>query len=255
MLPRSSDFAGAELTWRQALPGNHGGHQLTALIQTGSQNYFSATDYSTLNLSAALVAQRRVGNHQGIHSLSYSKLQLGGHAYLESTGLRTHWQRPLADGRLLGGLGIAYTRLDYNQSAYDAHVYEPGIYILGSLAKAVFRLDWNLIRDNAENERPGGNRQGNAWSLGGLLPTWPRQHVEVHLKATRIDDDAPYLPALFGNATRQSRQTVLSAANIWRLRDNQRLRLEWRFQEQQDTLAIFSYTARNLNLSWEYLLD
>lgn len=255
MLPRSSNFAGAEISWRQPIAGTYGGHQLTAFLQAGSQSYFSASDYSTLSLNSALVAQRRLGDLQGIHSLSYSNLQLGGNAYLESTGLRTHWQQPLAEGRLLGGFGLAYTRLDYNQSAYDAHVYEPGLYLVGSFSKAVFRLDWNLIRDNAENDRPGGNRQGNAWSLGSILPTWPRQHLEIHLKATRLDDDAPYLPALFGNTSRHSRQTTFSAANTWSLRPDQRVRLEWRFQEQQDTLAIFSYTARNLSLSWEYLLD
>lgn len=256
MLPRSSDFVGLELMWRQPVPGTFGGHRFSTLMQAGTQDYANASDYTTRNLTTALVAQGRVGTIEGIHSLGYSNLHLGGHAYLETLGLRTHWQRPLDGGQLLAGAGLAYTRLAYAQSAYDAHIYEPGVYLLAALPwQGIARAEWNLIRDHGENDRPGGNRQGMAWSLGAIFPTWEGQRLELHGKSIRLDDDAPYLPALFGTAARHSRQTLFSAANLWQLRRDQRLRVEWRFQEQQDSLALFSYTARNLSLAWEYLLD
>lgn len=256
MLPRSSNFAGLELMWRQPFPGSLAGHRFSTLLQAGIQDYAQAPDYATHNLSGALLAQGSFGTIDGVHSLGYSNLYLAGHAYLETLGLRSHWQRPFHDGKLLVGAGLAYTHIAYTQSAYDAHIYEPGIYLLAGLPwQGIARADWNLIRDHAENDRPGGNRRGMAWSLGAIYPTWNSQRLELHGKLVRLDDDTSYLPALFGNATRHSHQTLISAANIWQLHGNQRLRLEWRFQEQQDTLALFSYTARSLSLSWEYLLD
>lgn len=256
MLPRSSDFFGGELAWQQRLPGELAGQRLSALFQAGTHSYVDAADYSTRNANLGLLARGRLGKFEGIHSLSYGNLHLGGHAYLETLGLRSHWQRLLLGDRLLAGGGLAYTRLAYAQNAFDGDLYEPGVYaVTGFHGKGIVRADWNLILDTAVRERPGGDRRGMAWSLATIYPTTANQRLEAHAKATRLDDSAPYLPALFGNLHRHSMQYLLSVANTWQLGRDQRLRFEWRFQQQDDTLPLFSYTARNLSLTWEYLLD
>ena len=254
LLPRSSPFAGLEAEWQQPIATGQENLQLAWMLQGAAQTYFQASDYDTQSLVATLLARSRHGPIEGVHSLAYGNLRLGGSPYADSWSLRSYGQFRLGRPTLLGGLGLAATRLDYAQSAFNAVVLEPGAYVSALWSEATLaRLEYNLIRDRAVDHRPGGDRNGYSWALEVTHAQSAGRQWAAQFRWTRLHDAAPYLPALFGDEKRDATQRQLRLMHDWQLDSAQRLRLEWRQQWQSDPIDLFAYTASHFDLSWHYV--
>ncbi|MDW5416956.1 hypothetical protein R6242_10300 [Iodobacter sp. CM08] len=99
-------------------------------------------------------------------------------------------------------------------------------------------------------QRPGGNQYSGELSSRLIYPLGPHQ-LELQLRARVMQDREGYSPLLEYNQKRQSLQSNLGLAYQWQSPWASKWRLEYQYQEQNDSLPLFSWQKQLISLSYK----
>ena len=238
--PRSSAFAQASLDYntRNAASG------INLQIGAGARKNASqkAFDLGTLSASAS--------RDFGLHGMparvqaDWAEIWLGGRHYQRTQNLAGQLARPDATGAWLGSLATG--RVEYlTQAAQNGWQMEAGLQReirIGSAAVVHGGVWWQ--HDNATHNRPGGDRDGWQWQVGGMFMAqgWRLRPVLTH---TRWISDELFSPGLIDDR-RRNRTTQWAFQAERPLSSQATLMLEWRSRRAEDSIALYRYTAHTL---------
>lgn len=224
-----------------------------AFAQLNLRRYDTQSDYTTASLFVGAEHPWQAGRWQLRGSALVGALTLGGALYQQQAQAQLRVAPPLTlpkgyDVSALGG--ITHTRYK-TLSNFDATTYE----LRGVLGfrdrRTQAQASLGYQRDLGDAERPGGDRTGWSARLYGRRQLADAVQGELELTGQRWDGRAVYSPTLIDTVRRQT-NVGLRAALIYQLRPDHALQLEWRGVRNRESISIFEYDSRQIQLSWRW---
>ena len=243
---RFNEFSAAYL--RELSPGGTVG---VLQFQTRHYDRLSGYDYSSVSLGAE--QPWRWGNWGLRAAGSTSLMTLGQQLYLRKNQLQLelapplplppHWQVRMA--------GIwsdtAYPRLgEFNAQSLEARValaYRKDGLWLQTSASAVL--------DKARGQRPGGDRSGMLAGAQGRMNLSHGVLGEVEWQTQNWRGSQSYFPGLL-DKRRVQKTSIFRVAAVFPLALEHAVVLEFRNTRNKESISLFDYRARTLQLSWQW---
>jgi hypothetical protein len=221
--------------------------------QANLRRYDRQSDYTTASLFVGAEHPWQLGRWQLRASALAGALTLGGSLYQQQAQAQLRVAPPLTlpkgyDVSALGG--ITHTRYT-TLSNFDATTYE----LRGVLGfrdrRTQAQASLGYQRDIGDARRPGGDRTGWSARLYGRRVLGEAVQGEVELTGQRWDGQSVYSPTLIDTVRRQT-NVGLRAALIYQLQRDHALQLEWREVRNHESISIFQYNSRQIQLSWRW---
>lgn len=244
--PRSSAYVQATADYATLLPFGSGVRlQLGAGHRANLQQ--SRFDLSTLSASATREFQWARGVLRA--QVDHAEVWLAGRHYQRVQGVSGQmiWPQAKSDGVWLA-TGTVRSIAYMTQAAQNSWQFEAGLLREQRLGGGVAIFGGvSLQHDDATRGRPGGDRTGAEFQLGGALPYagWQVRPFASYARWTSAQAFAPGL--LDDRRHNQLLQVVVQAEKP--LGPQTSLLLEWRSRWSRDTVALYSYTAHALGAS------
>jgi hypothetical protein len=232
------------------------------LTPNGSQGFVQFQDrrndrlhaYDTAALFAGIDTPWRYDNWKLRTTASVGLTTLGGALYQRQAQIQGQLMPPLPLPETLqlslhtGLTHVDYTTLD-NFRGNTAELRGKLVYRSGNHYASA---SLGLLNDRASQDRPGGNRHGSLLALQWrqLLPALSTGELGYTRQTWR--SQSTYSPGLIDTVRNQTTQ-VWRAALTYPLSNSQNLLLEARRTQNQESISIFQYNDRQLQLSWQWL--
>jgi len=221
-------------------------------VQLQSRRYDRLGQYNSSSLFAGVDTPWRFGSWTLHGNASVGLITLGNQLYQRQSQLQARVGPPLPlPGSMQFSVTAGVTHAEYlTLSNFDSNTGE----LRGQFN---YRRDDNnanasvsYLDDKATAARPGGDRRG--WLATAL---WRHQFSTLsgELAYTRQDwrGSSFYAPGFIDTVRNQTTQ-VLRATVTWPLTRTQALQLEARQVRNRESISIFEYTDRQLQLSWQW---
>lgn len=224
-----------------------------AFAQVNLRRYDTQSDYTTASLFVGAEHPWQLGRWQLRGSVLAGALTLGGALYQQQaqTQLRVAPPLKLPKGYDVSALG-SITRTRYKTlSNFDATTYELRAVLGFRDRRTQAQASLGYQRDVGDAERPGGDRTGWSARLYGRRMLLDAVQGELELTGQRWDGQAVYSPTLIDTVRRQT-NVGLRAALIYQLQPDHALQLEWREVRNRESISIFQYDSRQIQLSWRW---
>lgn len=213
----------------------------------------SLHDFDSLSLSLGVEAPHRLGNWAMRSAAVVGLVTLGGQFYQRQVHLQARVSPPLPlpagmDSNLIASIArTQYTTLVNFDSASSELRAQLG-YRKGNLYTSA---SIGVQYDRALGQRPGGDRQGQAFNLLGRRKLSEALKGEVGFSHQRWDYDELYSPGVI-DIQRAQTTRLLRAALVYSLGTNHSLQLEARVVRNKDNISFFQYNNRQLQLNWQW---
>lgn len=248
--PRHDDYVVGNLDYLRDLTPNG----TTGFVQAQWRRNDHLRQYDSAALFAGVESAYRIGEWGARVTGIGGQVQLGGHAYQRQAQAEVRVLPPLP---LPGGVSFAMmggaTINDYLRlTSFDSRTVEarPELaYRNGTLA---VNASLGFLDDLGEAARPGGDRHGQLLSL--LLQNDLGWHLTGRLAYTRQTwrSDSAYAPELLIPQIRNQDTRVLRASLTYQINARHSILLEARAVQNRETIPIFQYNNRQLQLSWRW---
>ncbi|WP_374485355.1 tetratricopeptide repeat protein [Zoogloea sp.] len=248
---RSKDSIVAGLEGELSIPVGPYGTTLFGYLS--GRRFPSAASFDTSTWAAAVT--QPVPWRTGQASLLSAGLvhsRMDGKSFQNSAYL--NWIEPLSmrgdDMEWALDLSGVQNRYEVNR-AFDSRVLEIRLQHSGKLGAGRYVLGAGRVQDNAEANRPGGDREGWSMQLNLAYPMAHGSRLEVFMREQRLKGSEEYAPGIISthraSVTRQSRITYahpVSSQEEWRV--------QARRLENHDNIPLFEYTSNALEGVWSY---
>lgn len=228
---------------------------LSGFVQALSRRHDSLRRYDSTSVYAGIDSPYRYGNWPLRASAIVGATELGGKLYQHQLQLQARLGVPLP---LPAGMGLNLTgSVSRNKfvalTNFDSDTFEltSQLSYRGDLSYASLSHGW--LTDHARSARPGGDRHGFATTLLARRPLWGRFSGELSFSYQNWRSAETYAPGVI-NTVRDQNTRVARAVLSYPLARNQLLRLETRFVRNRETVSIFQYDNRQIQLSWQWQL-
>ena len=243
--PQSDYFAAIEGEWYAAQsPDLSWQLSLHGFVKQHGQQQ----DFNQQLLGATLVKSFRTQAWQWEWRTTASSATLGQH----------HFQDTVFTGLSVQKAGwLAESQWGYQQfPRYSTYNAVMGIHRVGYQYapnhRSLLRARLNYTIDQAQAQRPGGDRTGQGWDVMGSYIVHERLKTEILL---RFDDNRSkdiYYPGLF-DMKRHQRWSELRWNWLYLLGANDGLQLQLFHNRVQDSVPILAFKQTGINLSWSHL--
>lgn len=163
------------------------------------------------------------------------------------------WAR--GNGVWIGLAGVLSDVRFADRSSLDATQLDLRVRVRHEIPGWQLTTDTGWTLDRQKTDRPGGDRAGPVVQLQGQWLTAPARAVEGSLRISRINDDQPYLPEIFGSTVRKNLTVRAQLSLRQRLGRELNARVEARTVTSRDSLTLFTYASHALMLWLEYNFD
>ena len=224
-----------------------------AFAQFNLRHYDRQSAYTTASLFAGAEHPWQMGKWQLRGSALVGALTLGGALYQQQAQAQLRVAPPLKlpKGVDLGVLGsISHTRYK-TLSNFDSTTYELRGVLGYRNARGQGQAALGYQRDLGDAARPGGDRGGWSARLYGRRLLAGALLGEVELTGQHWRGQAVYSPGLIDTVRRQD-NVVLRTALIYPLQRDHAIQLEWREVRNRESISIFQYDSRQIQLSWRW---
>lgn len=239
--PRAAAFAQAAADYSFSVPRLGVNLQLAV----GQRLNSGASDFDLRTVSAAASREFALPVGSLRAQLEASNIWLGSRSYQHTGSGAVQWLHDMGRGAWLATLQA--TAIQY----VTAPVQNATVYELGALRE--WRLDpshsvhvnLTLQKDDAHNQRPGGNRLGFQAEVGAVVfaQGW---RLRPQLAYSYWNSDAVFAPGLIDVRRRNRlRQGYLQAERP--LSEKSSLVLEWRGRWARDTVSLYKYQSHLLS--------
>lgn len=223
------------------------------LVQFQSKRYdaLTAYDYSTLSVGAE--KPWRWGNW-GMRAAGFTSwMTLGHQLYQRKQQLQlelapplplpAHWQLRMA--------GIWSNASYPSLSGFDAQSWEARLTLAYRKDDVWLQTSASAVKDKARGPRPGGDRAGVIAGAQGRMNLGQGVLGEIEWQAQNWRGSQNYFPGLI-DALRVQKTTIFRAAAVYPLSVEHAAVLEFRNTRNQESISLFDYRARTLQLSWQW---
>lgn len=106
----------------------------------------------------------------------------------------------------------------------------------------------SALYDRAVNRRPGGDRAGWRFQLGGttVMADWL---IQPRLNVLRWESQELFSPGLI-DVRRRHQLAILDIQLVRPIAEKQQIILEWRASSAQDSVPLFTYRAQSVGVYW-----
>lgn len=222
-------------------------------LQLQSRRYDRLGQYNSTALYVGADTPWRFGHWTVRGSASLGLITLGAQLYQRQTQLQVKVGPPLPlPGSVQFHLTAGMSRADYlTLSNFNANTLELRGQFTYHRDADLAAISLGGLDDRALAARPGGDRRGWLATL-----QWKHQLPfqlmgELNYSQQRWNGSAAYAPG-FIDDVRKQRTTVLRAALSYPLSPSQSLLIEGRQVRNQESISIFQYNDRQLQLSWQW---
>lgn len=176
---------------------------------------------------------------------------LGGHYYQRQLQVQGRLAPPLplashTQFALVGGV----TRTDYlTLTNFNSNTFELRGQFTWRKDGVVASASHALLDDRASSARPGGNRHGFSSNLTARRAVWGPLEGELSYTHHTWNSAQPYAPGLIDQVRKQA-TGVLRGTLAWPLDDRQSIQLEARLVRNRESISLFQYNNRVVQLSW-----
>lgn len=222
-------------------------------VQFQLRRYDGLHTYDSASLFAGIEAPWRFKRWSVRASGALGVVTLGGRAYQRQAQLQARVTPPLklpatTQFSMVGS--VTYNNF-LTLSNFDSDTYE----VRGQLTHRTDTLyasaSIGVERDHALGQRPGGDRDGWYASVLARRRVGERASVEGGYVHQVWDGKEAYSPGLI-DQVRTQRTNVWRASYTYALGKNQSLQLEGRIVRNHESISIFQYNDRQLQLSWQW---
>jgi hypothetical protein len=209
--------------------------------------------YDSGSLLAGVDAPWRFGRWSMRGSLTGSLVTLGGSLYQRQVQAQARIQAPLPlpsgmqFNLLLSGAYNGYLTL----TNFNSNVFETRGILSYRMPRSYASLSLGRLRDRALAQRPGGDREGWLGNASLRRKLGERLGGELTFSHQTWESASVYAPGVI-DQVRDQRTSVARAALTWALDKNQSIVLEGRAVRNRESISIFQYNDRQLQLSWQW---
>lgn len=195
----------------------------------------------------------RLGRWMVRGTMSGGLVKLGGSLYQRQAQLQARITPPLplpASMQFSVLFGATYNGF-LTLANFNANVWETRAQLTWRRPDTYASLALGRLDDRALAQRPGGDRRG--WFGNALV----RQRLgadlagELSLTHQAWDSSSAYSPGLI-EEVRAQRTDVARASLVYSLDKHHSIQLEGRVVRNRENISIFTYNARQLQLSWQW---
>lgn len=154
----------------------------------------------------------------------------------------------------LGGLA-AVSRVAYPSLAnFNSLITEAGLQLEASGRGYEIKLNAGAARDDAQSNRPGGDRDGTFFSALAHFSITERVLAELSVFEQRWSGSSHYAPGVIDRIRQQQLRSTAAALMVPIVR-NHGLRLEVRHTRNDESIPIFGYNSQQVTLGWRWLMN
>ncbi|MET0264780.1 MAG: tetratricopeptide repeat protein [Duganella sp.] len=222
-------------------------------VQAYLRKYDHLSAYDTASAFVGGEHQWQLGKWQMRTSGLVGALTLGGALYQQQAQaqLRVAPPQKLPKGYDFSVLG-SVSRLRYQTlSNFDATTYEIRPVLGYRSERGQAQLSAGYQRDLGNVRRPGGDRTGWSARFYGRRVLIADIQAELELSSQHWNGAAAYSPGLIDTVRRQN-NTVLRSVLTYPLGNGHSVQLEWRQARNRESVSIFQYNSRQVQLSWRW---
>jgi hypothetical protein len=209
--------------------------------------------YDSGSLLAGVERPWRFGRWSMRGSLTGGLVTLGGSLYQRQVQAQARIQPPLPlpsgmqFNLVLSGAYNGYLTL----TNFNSNVFETRGVLSYRMPHSYASLSIGRLRDRALAQRPGGDRGGWFGSASVRRRMGDRLAGELAFTHQTWQSSSAYAPGVI-EQVRDQRTSVARAALTYALDKNQSIQLEGRMVRNRESISIFQYNDRQLQLSWQW---
>jgi len=152
---------------------------------------------------------------------------------------------------------LAESQWGYQQfpdySAYDAQIWINRMgYQYPINSKSMLRARLNFTMDQAEQNRPGGNRSGYGWDLTGSYIVHENLKTDLLLRYDDSRSAEIYYPGIF-DMKRHQRWSEIRWNWFFLLNANDGINFQIFHNQVKDSVPILAFRQTGINLTWSHL--
>jgi hypothetical protein len=209
--------------------------------------------YDSGSLLGGVETPWRFGRWSMRGSLTGAFVTLGGSLYQRQVQAQARIQPPLPlpagmqFNVLLSGAYNGYLTL----TNFNSNVFETRGILSYRMPHSYASVSVGRLRERALAQRPGGDREG--WFGGASVRRKLGEGLggEVSFSHQAWQSASAYAPGVI-DQLRNQRTSVVRAALTWAVDKNQSIVLEGRAVRNRESISIFQYNDRQLQLSWQW---
>lgn len=224
-----------------------------AFAQTLLRRNDHLSNYNTASLFGGIEWPWTVGRWRLRGTVLGGMLALGGSLYQEQTQLQLRVTPPLALPRgveLYAVAGLAHVNYK-TLTNFDANTEELRAVLAWRGAQNQAQLSIGFQNDHATGARPGGDRSGWSFALGGRRRLNAQWQAELDLSRQTWNGETSYslplIPDIRHQDTRVGRATL-----IYLLSERQSLQFEARHVQNRDRISLFQFNNSVFQMSWRW---
>lgn len=223
------------------------------VLQFQSRQYdrLSGYDYSSLYLGAELPWH---WGRWGLRAVGSTGLMtLGQQIYQRKNQLQLELAPPLPLPAYwhFGMAGIWSASSYPGLNGLDAQWWETRVTLAYRKNDLWLQTSASAVRDRARGQRPGGDRAGMLAGVQGRMNFGHGVLGELGWQVQDWRESRPYFPGVI-DVRRIQKTTILRAAAVFPLNAEHAAVLEFRNTRNQENISLFDYSARTLQLNWQW---
>lgn len=208
----------------------------------------SVPELNMTSIVASGISPFNLLDRPGRIQFDFGETWLGGSGYQRAGSAGVQW--------LFMGNGqpwlasLATLRTSYgNLPNQDNQLTELGVWREKLLAPTLgFFGGLSALHDRAINRRPGGDRSGWRFQLGGttVMADWL---IQPRLNVLRWESQELFSPGLI-DLKRRHQLAIFDLQLVRPIAEKQQIILEWRVSNAQDNIPLFTYRAQSVGVYW-----